>query len=167
MESFEEITPSTIINIHGYPIVIDEEDLARVNQYKWTLKYLIKTGAYFRRYLGHGKYDTLHRFLIGAKSGEFVDHVNGNTLDNRKANLRLCTISQNGMNSSQRPGKSGITGVGIHQGKYVVKFKIHGKEKYFGRYRYKESAIAAVEFYTWKYHGAFSRIHSRGLAYEI
>jgi hypothetical protein len=40
----------------------------------------------------------LHRFLAGAERGTFVDHINGDELDNRRANLRLCTRKQNAQN---------------------------------------------------------------------
>jgi hypothetical protein len=60
----------------------------------------------------------LHRFLLGAKGSQIVDHVNGDTLDNRKSNLRLCDASQNAANSQiQRNNTSGYKGVSFYQQK--------------------------------------------------
>lgn len=37
----------------------------------------------------------MHRIIVGAKPGQFVDHINGNTLDNRRRNLQICTNAEN------------------------------------------------------------------------
>ena len=53
----------------------------------------------------------IHRLITGAKRGEEVDHANGDKWDNRKANLRICTRSQNLMNTTRRLGKTPYRGV--------------------------------------------------------
>jgi len=45
-----------------------------------------------------GKYIQLHRFVMNNPKGMLIDHLNGNTLDNRRCNLRVCNYSENGLN---------------------------------------------------------------------
>lgn len=53
---------------------------------------------------GYTKYERiyLHRYVMGAKRGEHVDHISGDTLDNRRENLRICTNQQNSWNKHNR-----------------------------------------------------------------
>jgi hypothetical protein len=53
----------------------------------------------------------MHRIILDAQPGQDVDHINHNGLDNRKANLRLCSRSQNLANQRGRGGASRFKGV--------------------------------------------------------
>lgn len=55
----------------------------------------------------------LHRWLMNAKPGELVDHINGNSLDNRLCNLRIVTDSQNTWNSKAHNDSKGSTYKGV------------------------------------------------------
>ena len=86
----------------GMVTFIDAEDLERVSQYKWYL-----CGRNFAKRRTHyvhssrrieGKQVSLHRFILNAKAGQIIDHADGDTLNNRKSNLRFCTYTQNMMN---------------------------------------------------------------------
>lgn len=71
---------------------IDKEDFSKINQYKsWRIG---KNGYVTTRKEGI----LLHRLLMNAKKGEYVDHINHNILDNRKSNLRICTNASNNWN---------------------------------------------------------------------
>lgn len=62
------------------------------------------------------KHIPAHREIIAAPEGSFVDHVNGNGLDNRRSNLRLATRRQNNWNrAAQRDATSGFHGVSLHK----------------------------------------------------
>lgn len=85
--------------------VIDNEDYPLVAQYRWRLlvnrrdgyvsKYVVTT-IYTEKYRPKTIY--LHRLLVKCPPDKVVDHINGDTLDNRKTNLRICTTAQNNSN---------------------------------------------------------------------
>lgn len=93
----------------------------------WGVDVKPKNGAmYARRHRIH-----MHRFLLGAPTGMDVDHVNGNTLDNRRANLRLVTRSENAQNRAPGSfrGQSGIPNVHWNKalGLWVARVKVNGR----------------------------------------
>ena len=71
------------------------------------------------------RYKSIHRLVMNTPKGMHIDHINGNGLDNRKENLRLCTPSQNAMNKRLRyDSSSGFKGVQydlIQKRKYTSK----------------------------------------------
>jgi len=106
------------------------------------------------------RYTLLHRFILGAKNGEYVDHINGNTLDNRKCNIRICTQAQNMMNTGYyKNNASGVKGVNFRKDAHKWQAYITANKKwiYLGMYDSKEDAIRARRSGEEKYHGVFSR----------
>ena len=90
----------------------------------------------------------LHREILGLKPGDpWVDHLNGDRLDNRRENLRLATPSQNGLNRA-RPGRanrSGFIGVRKHSaGRWSAQVQVERKQHYLGLFDTPEEAAAAV-----------------------
>lgn len=84
-------------------IVIDKADESKFDQHTWTASNNGKGRLYVLRTVwnGTGKKQGkvyLHRFLTNAPTGQIVDHINGNSLDNRKCNLRVGTRVENNMN---------------------------------------------------------------------
>jgi hypothetical protein len=96
--------------LHG-PIVVDPQDAHLLADYTWRRH----SRGYARRSIKTADRKTvsvfLHREIMQPPTGMFVDHVNGDVLDNRRCNLRLCTQSQNCANTHQRIGKWGYRGV--------------------------------------------------------
>jgi len=94
----------------------DNEDLKKISRFKWRAK---RSGiTYYAQSQSKGikpkKSVFMHRIVMGlkAKDGKKVDHINGDGLDNRKKNLRICTDSQNFANASiSRRNTSGFKGV--------------------------------------------------------
>jgi hypothetical protein len=76
-----------------------------LNQDKW----YCNTGYAERKV--NRKHVLMHRVIMNAQKGEFIDHINGDTLDNRKENLRHCTRSTNAMNMRKHRGSSIYKGV--------------------------------------------------------
>lgn len=86
-----------------------------VTSYYWTILSTNDTNT--RLYAFSGKLKkTMHNFAMNPQNGLNVDHINGNSLDNRRCNLRICTFSDNMKNKSiDVRNKSGVTGVGWYQ----------------------------------------------------
>jgi hypothetical protein len=90
-------------------VIIDTDDIIRVEKYRLNIDH--------KGYAANKKIGLLHRFIINATSGQFVDHINRNKLDNRKINLRIVTRSENVHNSKMHiTNKSGTKGVYFHKG---------------------------------------------------
>ena len=86
----------------GLVTIIDAEDFELVSRHKWFASRGQNTDYALRKQRIDGRQQTvsLHRVLLNAPDGMHVDHLNGNGLDNRKANLRLCTRSENSWQES-------------------------------------------------------------------
>ncbi len=95
---FDECQYGKLIELtHGYYAIVDEEDYERISQFRW---YVFKSRRCFyakRTVYGKetGKFSTVCMHHDVLKSKSLTDHINTNGLDNRKKNLRHCTISQN------------------------------------------------------------------------
>ena len=85
----------------GKYAIVDPDDYDSLSQHKWFAQPTSRTFYTVRHiYMKNNqkKYVPMHRVVIQAPDGIFVDHVNHNGLDNRIANLRLATRVQNGFN---------------------------------------------------------------------
>ncbi len=110
--------PREIPLTRGRVALVDDEDYIRLSPYKW---YATTAGyAATRSDPDHpGRHHYMHRVIMQARRGQIVDHINGDTLDNRRANLRFVTQTQNLQNSRpNRRTRSGYKGVNWN--------KVHG-----------------------------------------
>ena len=90
----------------GEPFYIDKEDFSKVKDYCWWFRKEYLQGK------DNGKRILLHRLIMNCPDDKVVDHINHNTADNRKSNLRIVSRSQNSMNRVKRKdNRSGVTGV--------------------------------------------------------
>lgn len=91
----------------GKVALVDDADYEWLSQWKWAFngRYAYRHPMINRKY--HHK--MMHRELIQPPPGMQVDHINGNTLDNRRSNLRICTPEQNSGN--RRKSRGAITSV--------------------------------------------------------
>lgn len=92
----------------GQEFYFDLEDYEKIKEYCW-----VKHGKYIDARSPEGSTIKLHRLVMDAKEGDYVDHRFHNEYDNRKSNLRICTNQENTMNhkihKNNTSGKSGIT----------------------------------------------------------
>lgn len=136
----------------GYVALIDEEDFELVSRYKWSASAFPKANSIYAMTNSktvNGKRHTilLHRFIMRASSGELVDHIDGNGLDNQRDNLRKCSRSENGKNRVcvAKHNTSGTTGVHYHirKKKWQASIAIDGKNKCLGSFLNKVDAVEA------------------------
>ena len=110
--------------------IIDAEDIPKVRYDKW--RYSHGYANYATRKKGSMM---MHRKILG--TDDFVDHINGNKLDNRKANLRIANKSQNAMNVNYK-------GVSVlPTGKFYAHIKIAGRMFNLGHYELRTEALFA------------------------
>jgi hypothetical protein len=108
----------------------------------------------------------MHR-LIDKTPTEFkIDHINGNRLDNRKINIRRCTVKQNSQNrnttSQNQSGIKGVTFCNDHQRKkpWAAKIENNGRTKFLGYYSTKEEAGVAYNAEAKKLFGDFAYLNT-------
>jgi hypothetical protein len=155
--------------ISGVEVLLDYEDEKRLSKYNYhrSKSILNQTGrSYFVRFIrinGKEKSTLLHRDVMYCVPGDkkVVDHKNGNTLDCRKENLRICTNQENIRNQKlSRNNTSGYKGVGWDKTnrKWVARIKVNMKLISLGTYKRIEDAANAYAEASKKYHGEFGRI---------
>lgn len=107
-----------------------------------------------------GKTFRMQNQIMQPKKGEIVDHINGNSLDNRRENLRICTIAENNRNAPLRKdSKSGYKGVTKHvTGSWRARVQVNGKNKAIYT-KTKEMAAFAYNVMALHYYGEFARLN--------
>jgi hypothetical protein len=104
----------------------------------------------------------MHRLVMDAPQGLEVDHINGNGLDNRRDNLRLCTRSQNACNKAKSHNR-GLTSrhKGVSTGRWGKNWQanitIQSRKIYLGTYDTEMDAVLAYNRAALELHGPFSR----------
>jgi hypothetical protein len=150
----------------GRIAIVDDADFAFLNQWSWQVS---KKGYAVRSvHLGKiaGRYKKtaaiMHRILTAAPHYLQVDHINGNKVDNRKANLRLCTNGQNKQNGAgYKNSTSKYRGVSWHSGMRQWYAQIQkDKRKYtIGWFENEVDAAKAYNRRASKLFGEFARLN--------
>lgn len=101
----------------GKIAIVSDCDYERLMQHSWCMH----PGGYAKARINK-KYVLMHRWIMGARDGQEIDHINGNRLDNRRENLRFCNSYQNHQNKHSRNSTSGYKGVSWN--KYHKKYRV-------------------------------------------
>lgn len=105
-----------IVTTKGEEILIDTEDIGRINSFTWRVNKNGYAITEYRESINKTKRVQMHRLLVNAPDGFLVDHKNRIKIDNRKSNLRICNISQNAMNRDKFRGCTS-NAKGVHYNK--------------------------------------------------
>ena len=105
----------------------------------------------------------LHRVIMNAKEGEVVDHINGNKLDNRRKNLRICTNSENvRFQKRHKNNTSGFKGVSWSKGmkKWEARIMVDRKSIVGGYFSNRLDAAKEYNRLATKFFGEYAMINN-------
>jgi hypothetical protein len=121
---------ATIPLTQGKRTEIDDADMDVVSRHSWSF------GTGYAQSKIRGKLVRLHRFLMNPPDGLTVDHIDGNPLNNRRSNLRICDQQKQTWNTRKRKGgqSSKFKGVSWLPGRMIWRavIKFNGKSKLVG-----------------------------------
>lgn len=157
----------------GAIAIVDDADWAAVSAHTWCATRPMRDQKIYARSIIAGKSVSLHRFLMNPPDDMTVDHINGLSLDNRRANLRVCTQAQNACNivtGRKRGGGKHSTFKGVHlvskrkggadpKNPYYASITHGGKYRHIGVYKTQEEAARAYDKAARQHHGPFARLN--------
>lgn len=158
----------------GKVAIVDAADHEWLMQWKWCANF--QHGLWYAVRAKRPKLIRMHRVILNAPDGIRVDHKDGDGLNNRRDNIRLCTPQQNSFNISPQ-SKSTSRFRGIHQvkstGKWECCIKCNGKTRYLGHFDNEEVAAKVYDVAARELYGEFARLNfpdfheGEALGYEI
>lgn len=145
-------------------VLLDDEDFLEVSQFNWhVLRKPHYTSYAVRNIFIDGRWTSflMHRMILRVNPDQHIDHIDGNGLNNTRANLRIATRGQNMRNTRHhRNNTSGFRGVCFdrqHQ-KYRASIRTDGRLKYLGLFLTPEEAHMAYCAAAKVFHKEFARL---------
>jgi hypothetical protein len=148
-----------IILTRNKTAIVDDCDFENLRQFNWYAG-ISKNNAFYAKREVDRKCVYMHRKIIGALPGQIVDHIDGNTLNNQRFNLRIVDKNQSATNTRKSfKNKSGFKGVSYSKSNngYIAQISHMGKMIHLGTFDTIEAAAISYKKASIKYHGDFAR----------
>ena len=148
----------------GKYAIVDDEDFEYLNQWKWCINthgYAVRTqNIRINPSKRIARIIKMHQVIMPPSESRQIDHINNNKLDNRKCNLRECTIQENQRNKSKpKNNTSGFKGVEKRKNRYRAALRVDGVRIYFGTFDCPIKAAKAYNEAAIKYFGKFANLN--------
>ena len=153
------------LQIQAYKVLLDDEDYDRIANMSWHSKVISTGSVYFdhsfwSKELQRPRTISLQRVVMMCEFGDkrTEDHISGDTLDNRKCNLRFVDEASNAKNQKARKNKSGYKGVDMDKlGRWRARITVNYKCITLGTFPTALEAHQAYLKAAEKYFGEFAR----------
>jgi hypothetical protein len=150
-----------------YEVLINDEDLVFYNSKTWRLKksgdkLYVSTPIYLGKVTSKFKWKHVyyHREILDVPKGMYVDHIDGNTLNNLRSNLRICSNAENCRNQKIRTNnKTGYRGVRKVKDKFIAQINKVGKATYLGQFKTIEEAVIRYNSEAVKEYGEYAKLN--------
>lgn len=153
----------TILTKKQQKILVSDCDFKFLQRFSWSIDSGGYAGTNIKDDRGKWRRIRMHRFLKGAPKDMDIDHINGDRLDNRQENLRVCTRQENLRNSKKRKrGTSKYKGVYFSKRiqKWIARIGVNGVTKHIGCFEKECDAAKAYDLYAKKLFGEFALINN-------
>lgn len=182
---FNEVVTEALAKSKNYPLVkeipltkdkmaiVDAEDYDNLMQWKWVASCEGKYAARRIRLSEKSEHQqiSMHRQIMGNPKGKHIDHINGNTLDNRKCNLRICTNLENCRNRKKQKNATTSQYKGVSFARHLktkrwnAQVKVNYKSINLGYFLTELEAAQAYDKAAKKHFGEFARVNFEGGQY--
>lgn len=146
----------------GLFATVDAEDVEAVSRFKWHVSVCVRGHRYAKAY-DKAVPIVMHRLLTKAPDGMVVDHIDGDGLNNRRANIRVCTQSQNIMNRRGLEHRLGVKGLRLDSrtGRWGAGVTVAGKRTWLGTFKTEAEARSAYNEAIQRLHGEFAVLNEK------
>ena len=131
----------------GKYAIVDPERYEEFARHKWFTKRC--DGRFYAVRWGKKKSVMMHQVIIGTEEGKVIDHINGNGLDNREANVRFATQQQNSWNQRKQRGRTSSKYKGVcwakQRDQWRARITFNGRVIHLGRFETEAAAAMAYD----------------------
>jgi hypothetical protein len=152
----------TIPLTKGYEAIVDDRDYTWLSLWKWHVSVFCGK-PYARRAVWNRETKrsipiSMQREIMNPHDDLVVDHIDGNTLDNRRINLRCCTRKQNGQNKKGHSTKLSKY-IGAYKNLHGRKWRASINHKHLGNFATEEDAASAYDRAAIREYGEYARLN--------